>query len=1215
MDLRSSNQTALLRMSVLIGYLLFVIPRVQAGSQDLKQVKVTMESKRYQLSDLLEQITTNTGYVFMYEETLKSHFQEQIEVKNVSNLQELINAIADQASLSFRVMNQNIIIREKPMATLDVDQQGSRISGTIRDEAGEPLVGATVVEKGTTNGVITDLEGQFLLMLTSANPVLIITFIGYEPKEVSVGSQTIMEVTLQPSVQSLDDVVVTALGIEREERSLGYAVSEVKSEEMTRVAQENVLNSLSGKMPGVTVNSTGAAGSSVSVIIRGNSSLSSDNQPLYVVNGVPVNNTLNNVSQIGEDNPVDYGNAISDINPEDIESISVLKGPSAAALYGSRAANGVVLITTKTGKGLNKMTVSVTSNTLFEIPYKFIPMQTKFAVGVRPYTPDSNPYTGGVLQIDEASTYTAGPELDKGYSAIQWNSPTDENGDQVATELVSHKNNVKNFVQTGITSTNGISIANSTERLDYRMGVSNMSNRGLIPNSDYYKNTLSLSADLKVWKNLTVSTNMNFSDSWSNNRPAGNQGTNPLQWAYYVSPHIDIRDLANYWEDGQKGIQQLTENSEEYNNPYFLANEVKNSFNRDHVSGNLKLNWQISKDLSFFIRHGIDQYSERRETKIAYSYTDEPYGAYGIINIYRSEHNTDFLASYKKEVSDFNIGASVGGNFRYQESYTIKNATEDGGTGLIIPGVYSLSNIASSNLDYSSQKSEKGVYSLYGMASLGYKDWIYTDLSIRNDWSSTLPANNNSYFYPAASVSFIANEILPISKKIDMLKLRAGWARVGNDTDPYQTSISLSDNGEWGSTTMLSVSQSLLSSKLKPEIADSWEFGLEGKALTNRVNWNATYYFTNNRNQIFNVSTAPSSGYTSVNTNGGRVNTHGWEFVLGGAPVVTSHLRWDVSTNFTRSRSVLKSLANGMDVFELWSGSRGGAWAYVGDKIGAIYDRGLVTVTDKTSPYYGYPILDSDGGWQAVNQSEAKNKIGNFNPNFIMGFQTSLTYKSITLNMTFDWRNGGSFVSQTYRYLESDMRTQRWQDQLVNPNGKSGSDLRNWLVSHEDKLIKNHTTVVGGPAADMGGFSYTASGVTLNDGVFNPGVMAQYDGNGDITGYTENLGGSDTKYVQYSDDYPWDFFKTALFPADYLKLREISIAYQLPHAWISKWGMQNMSFSIYSRNIILWTKAKIGIDPERAFQPSSGGGFYQGIERYNVTPWTFPVGFKLNATF
>jgi hypothetical protein len=343
---------------------------------------------------------------------------------------------------------------------------------------------------------------------------------------------------------------------------------------------------------------------------------------------------------------------------------------------------------------------------------------------------------------------------------------------------------------------------------------------------------------------------------------------------------------------------------------------------------------------------------------------------------------------------------------------------------------------------------------------------------------------------------------------------------------------------------------------------------------------------------------------------------------LGGTPIEKNGWRLDLTANFYKNSTTIKSLSDGLNFYTLWTDAKGGAWTYVGEKIGDIYDAELVTVKDKNSPYYGYPILDEDGSWQSISASNTRNKIGNFNPNFILGLQTSLSYKRFSLNMTFDWRQGGDFVSQTYRYFESDLKSQRFLDNLINPNGLTGDALRNYLVQNQDQMIKvngNKFNVVGGPTAEYGGYPFEYGGNTYPYGVFNPGVIAQYDEKGNITGYTENLGGTGTKIIPYGDNYPWSFTRAAMFDASFIKLREVSLAYDIPSAFVKKIGMQSANISVYSRNIILWTAAKIGVDPEMAYQPQAtaqaGTQFKQGIERYNVTPWVIPVGFKLGLNF
>jgi TonB-linked SusC/RagA family outer membrane protein len=1103
------------------------------------------------------------------------------------------------------------------------------ITGKITsDQDGSGIPGASISLKETTKGTFTDENGLFSLELSEKGGTLIISSIGYETQEIILGNATKLDIILVSSSAVLNEVVFTALGIKREEKSLGYAVSKVDGKEVNRLPQENILNSLAGKMAGVTISSTGGTGSSVSMVIRGATSLSSDNQPLFVVDGVPIANTLNNISQVGNDNRVDFGNSISGLNPDDIENVSVLKGPSAAALYGSRAGNGVVLITTKSGAKSRKMSINIHSNTVFDQPFKYLKWQTKFGPGqfsAIPVSVSNNPLSnafGRLIQEEIGATY--GAELDKGYQEVQWNSPLDANGKRMPMPLVSHKNNVANFVQTGITTTNGISMANSSDTYSYRLSYSNMQNRGIIPNSDLFRNTLNLNTSLKLNRKLTLSNNLDVSRTSSNNRPAGNRGANPLEWAYNVSPHINILDLKDYWMPGQTGLQQRTPFNGVYNNPYFLANEVNNSFNRDRLFGNLKLDYQISPSFSLMGRYALDRFTEQRELKIANSYTNDPRGAYGNINIENMESNADFLATYKKDLNQFYFSVSAGGNYRYQRGANITNASR-GGTGLIVPGSFNVQNIAPANLDYSSSWFQRAIYSAYGLANIGFKDMIYLDLTARNDWSSTLPAANRSYFYPSASLSILLNEMLRMPNQVSLFKIRGGAAQVGNDANPYQLLGTLGNAGTWDGIPRLSTPGTLLIPDLKPEIVTSYEVGTDISLFNNLLRFTATYYEVDNRNQILSTKLPPSSGYSLKNINAGLLVSKGVELTMGMTPIKSKDWNWDLNFNWTRNRTRIMELSDGLPYYTLWTDAKGGAWTYVGDEIGDIYDAQVVTVKDPSSPYFGYPLLDKTGKWQSIDAINTKNKIGNFNPNFVMGMQTSISYKSISLTLSFDWRNGGQFVSQTYRFGEENGRSQLFYDKLINPNGLSGDALKSYLVANQETLIKingNYFPLVGGPTPEYGPFGFKYGPYTFPyGGVFIPGVIARgFDAAGNPTGYIENLGGPGTTTLPFAGSTAWSFTRAFLYDADYLKLREVSLSVELPQNLLRKLRIQSANISVNSRNIILWTKAKINIDPELAFQPEAGvqgGGsqFKQGIERYNVTPWVIPIGCKLSVTF
>lgn len=1109
-----------------------------------------------------------------------------------------------------------IVSAELPSGPEPLSQQ--LVTGQVTSASdGQGLPGLSILIKGTTIGTVTNQEGRYSIE-AGPDAVLVFSFVGFETQEVPVQGRTVIDIVMQESAQALDEVVVTALGIQREERSLGFSVGQVDGEELTRVAQENVLNSMAGKVAGVTINSTGGPGSSVSMIIRGATSLNSDNQPLFVVDGVPMANGFHNVGGFGKDNRVDYGNAISDLDPESIESVSVLKGPSAAALYGVRAGHGVVLITTKKAKGTG-MKVSVTSNTVFDIPVRFLNTQKDFSTGFFSFRPED--VGGGVLPPISAGDATgSGPETDKGYWAVQWDSPLDANGVPVPKEVVSYPDNVRNFIDNSFTTTNGVSISNASPVLNYRLGVTNMIHNGLVPNSDLKKNNLSLSASAKARENLTISTDINFVNSYADNRPAGNRGTNPLQWAYNHPLNIDIRKMQDY------GLgNDIKRVSGSHENPYFLAYDVNNSFNRYQLFGNITLNWDINSHFSVMGRMSMNRLDEVQETKIAPGYTEEPNnGAYGIENVNSLERNMDVLATYKTAFDDFSFSVSAGGNILYARAAGISNASKSG-SGLVVPNLFTIQNITSGALDYRNSRSEKSINSVYGMANLGWRDLVYLDLTARNDWSSTLPPENSSYFYPSASLSVIVNEIFNMGNQVDMLKVRGGWAQVGNDTDPYRLVATYDNAGQWGDAILLSKNSGLLAPNLKPEEATSFEVGTEVRLFRDRLRFEGTYYKIDNRNQILRVPLASSTGFNSVQINAGLLQNEGVEFMLGITPIKTTDWGLDLNFNFTKSDTRILELADGIEFIQFWDQARVRNIGYVKNdamghdgRIGNLYSRKVQRVTDQNSPYYGYPILGSGLDAEWVGEEEYS-LVGNYNPDFILGLQSSLSYKNFSLNMTFDWRSGGQYVSQSMRYLSESVHTQTWLDGLVHPGELGGAPsqaLRDWVVANADKLLLgDDLRPVGGPTPEYGGFPESFSGVTVYDGTFAPGVMGHYEEDGTFVLEQENLGNAGTIFLPYVVSYPWDIGQANMFDADYIKLREVSLSYRVPSSFVRKLNMENISLSVYSRNIMLWTKdSDLGIDPERAYQPE-GGRFLQGVERYNAYPWVIPVGFKLGFTF
>ncbi|MEJ1242085.1 SusC/RagA family TonB-linked outer membrane protein [Chryseolinea sp. T2] len=1105
------------------------------------------------------------------------------------------------------------------------------VTGTVIDADNLAVPGVNIVKKGTTTGTTSDSEGKFSIS-AGENDVLIFSFIGSETQEITVGTRTTIDVSMVADATQLGEVVVTALGIERDEKSLGYAVSKVKGAEFTKVARENFLTSMQGKVAGVTINETGGAGSTVSVIIRGAKSLSNDNQPLYVVDGVPLFNSANNVSGFGSgNNTVDYGNAISDIDPESIESVSVLKGASATALYGSRASNGVILITTKKAKAGSGLKVSLSTNNSFDLPQRYLGVQHKYG-GYIITTPEQN---GSTVFPALISPFGVGAELNKGYWAAQWNSPLDANGQPIPTELKSYPNNVKNFLNDyAVTSTNSAQVSSGGKYLNLRLGLTNMTNKGLIPNSDINRNNLSLSASAKATEKFTVSTDINYANSWSKNRPSGDRGTNPLQWAYYTPVYVNIMDLKDYDIGQGNTIKNVVPGDSD--NPWMLANDVNNGFNRNQLYGNVMATYEFTPKISLMGRMMIDKVDEVRESKIGLGYSQEPHnGAYGISNSNSFERNTDALLSYRDTFGDFSVNVSVGGNVRYSKSSNVSNSSKPG-SGLIIPNLYTLSNIANTSLNYSSASYEKGVNSVYGTANLAWKESIYLDLTGRNDWSSTLPASSRSFFYPSASLSVLINEFVNINH-VDLLKVRAGVARTGYDTNPYNLLQVYTNAGQWGEALMLAKQSGLLNPNLLPEQITSQEYGVEARLFNNRIRFDGTVYNMDDKNQIFQVPIAQSSGFGSVNINAGLLQSRGVEIVIGGTPIQTNNWTWDLNLNFTKNETKVLELAENIDYVQPWSQANVANRGYVkgatlpdgtiADGLtGNLYTRKTLRVTDKESPYYNYPIIPGNpltGSFDddpELTNSNIYSKVGNYNPKFIMGLQTTLTWKNFSLSATFDWRHGGQFVSQTSRYLNDDMLTEWWASKVVTPGvsgGEASQELRDWVVANANTLIyPERVYPIGGPTPETGGFpeSDVMAFPGNKDGVFFPGVFGETDEDGHFTLYQENLGNPGTIFEPWGSSNPWAVGTYAVYDADYIKLREISLSYNIPTALTKKLKMENAYIGVYSRNIMLWTASGFGVDPERAFQPS-GNGLYQGVERYNVSPWMVPVGFKLGVTF
>lgn len=1039
----------------------------------------------------------------------------------------------------------------KPVAP---KQQEVIAKGVVTDAGGEGIPGVSVLEKGTNNGTATDVNGRFSLKVAGTGSVLVFSSLGFQGKEVTAGRGT-LNVQLVQDARNLNSVVVTALGIKRQEKALGYSIATLSGDQVATVKEVNIANALSGKVAGVNVRSASSdPGATSLVTIRGQSNFGGYNQPLYVVDGIPVAGAVRNPKQPVGQVVVDYGSTVSDINPDDVASVTVLKGASASALYGSRALNGVILITTKSGSGAKKgLGVSVNSSVMIDQPWLYPKFQNEFGAGDRAGTEET------------ISGATWGPRLDIGTKHVQWDSPLDANGDPIPTDWVSYPDRHKDFFQTGYTLTNNIAITGNNESGSFRLSYTNLANEGIIPNTDLKRNTLNLAAGYNLSSKVRVSTNIGYTNNASGNRPTFNRGS-VGNIVYTTTPNVDIKKLRNYWLPGKEGLEQYSHIPGDVDNPYFVAYEFINAYNRDRLTGNVELNIDITKDLSLMGRTGMDMFSENRESKRPFGSLRNPTGAYAVETETFREQNTDFLLTYKKDISpDWNISVSAGANRMDQTG----NSTAQVSESLVIPGLYNIANAKAGTVRNNSWRFRKRINSLMGMGHVAYKNYAFLDLTARNDWSSTLPAGNNSYFYPSASFSLVLSDMLKItSGPITFAKLRANWAQVGGDTGPYDLYNTYSFGQDWGDVKRANMAYTLKNNTLKPLIATSYEFGTDLRFFGGRLGLDLTYYNSINRNQIMTIPTTMASGYSNKLINAGKIQNQGFEINLSGTPV-KGDFTWNVMAVFTRNRNKVLQLTEGVSSF-LLGGAEGVRYEVrEGSQMGDFYAQGWATVPD--GEFKGQPLLDSDGSYQQINEFT---KIGNYNPDFMLGLTNTFTYKGFTLNVLIDWRQGGEFYSYVAKNLLSDGRT---------------------------------TTTLPGRDPQTGGLAWEDdAGRPRTDGMVLHGYID--DGNGK---YMLNTKVTDPE--NYNGEYYWSFNGRSTFDATYVKLREASLSYVLNQKALGNWPISNVSFALIARNLFSWTAAEQGYDPETAMTISNGS-FSPGVASWSL-PYTRSFGFKVGFNF
>lgn len=1072
-----------------------------------------------------------------------------------------------------------------------------RIVGVVTDsETNELLPGATVIIQNAGRGTATDNDGRFSLDAQKGE-TLVISMIGYAVKMMEVGSTAPLNISLTPD-NKLQEVIVTALGISREKKSLGYSAQEITGEDLTQARETNIINSLSGKIAGVTVvGNPSGIGSSSRITIRGERSLNINrNQPLFVVDGVPISNEMRGSSG-SSFQEADYGNGAGFVNPDDVASITVLKGASAAALYGSRANNGVIVITTKTGQNTKGIGVSVNSTVTFENALRLPEYQNQYGQGLGGLFEFKDGNGGGTADgVDESW----GPSLD-GQLINQFDSPTTNGfrggdvgnlftsigpvnldqqlaarGDIIATPWIARPDNIKDFFETGVTQTHNVGLTGSNSNGDFRLSYTWLDQVGMVPNTDLKRNTLSFAGGYNLSERLKVRTAINYLTNKSANRPNLSYGTENIMYLFncWLGRQVDVSAMRDYWMAGREGLNQFGFNNNYHDNPYFNLYENTNSQDLSRVFGNVSLTYDITDNLSLLLRAGTDASNEFRARRRAYSTQRFQRGSYREERIGFTELNTDFLLNYKKVLNqNFDLNLGLGGNaMRQVGRFSDVIAPE-----LAVPGIYTLSNsrVALQNLT-NTPFTEKRINSLYATGQLGFKNYLYLDVSARNDWSSTLPADSRSYLYYAANVSAVLTDAFKIkSDVLSFAKLRFGVAQVGNDTDPYQLATIFNAQQAVLGSPSYSESSVLVNADLKPEISTSIETGFDVRFFRNRLGIDFTYYNTQSKNQILPIPLTNTSGYSARIINAGLIQNQGMELTLNVTPVRKRDFSWDIALNFSRNRSEVKELftdpVSGQNVSNYVLASRYvTVEARVGEQMGNMYGIGYARVSSDPNDKYYDPSGQNVG--QIVYNSQGKPVptssrvlLGNYNPDWLGGIGNTFTYKGLSLGVLFDIRSGGEVYSHT---------------QTV---GREGGQLIETLEGR-------------------------ANGYDLSlpeNGVIGQGVVLNADGT-----FSQNTKKLSAREWHSTYTLGRSLIEGVIYDASFTKLREVRLGYTVPNKYLGKSRLRDLNITLVGRNLALWTKVP-HIDPETS--SNVGGTIVPGVESVALPSsrsWGVNLGFR-----
>jgi TonB-linked SusC/RagA family outer membrane protein len=995
--------------------------------------------------------------------------------------------------------------------------QNSTITGIVSSASGEPVPGVSIQIKGTNSGTVTDSKGYYKLNVTGDKSIIIVSSTGFVSQTITVSNRSKIDVSLVEDTKTLNEVIVTALGIKREEKSLGFAATTINSQALIDAKSNNWVNTLSGKVAGLNIQGVGGGpmGSS-RITLRGESSLNlENNQSLIVVDGVPISSKITGTgytSHLSADSPVDYGSTVSDLNPDDIENVTVLKGPGATALYGSRAAGGALVITTKTGARKDRG-IGVTFNSNFNIEQinRYPDYQFEYGEG---RTDVYYSYLNSADGINTSTTAAAGrawgPKFN-GQSYFQYNPNAPDGKPTERTPWVPYDNYISGYFQTGKTFSNSISLEGGTDKGSARFSFTHLKNEWIVPNTGFERINAALSVNQQLSSKLKIAGKANYTNKRSNNLPAAGYNNQSLMYFVIIgpAPNVNPEWYKPYWQPGLEGVQQRNPFNPGPDNPFLDMYEMLNKMNKHGFIGNVSANYQISDKLDLMVRTGLDMSFEYRSQQRPFSMTKYPRGMFREQNVFSYESNTDFLLNYSDKIKDnITVKASVGGNAMNQ-TYDFAGLYAD---QLAQPGIYQISN----SLDQAVAdplKTRKSINSIYGSTQFAFDEKIFLDLTGRNDWSSTLPFANNSFFYPSISSSFLLHELFKMPQSFSFAKVRSSFAQVGNDTRPYQTTRYY--DRIYGNN--FTNPSTLFNANLKPEITTSYEFGLDLRMFKNRIGLDFAFYNNNSRNQILAVPLDPTSGFSNALINAGLINSKGVEVKLNGKIVNNANFKWNSTAIWSTNRSYVRELAEGITNQTIYSHSGNVTIeARVDGLMGDMYGRGFQRSPDGQ-------IIYGTNGLPAQLDPTVK-KWGNAFADWKGSWSNEFTYRGLKLSVLLDGQMGGSMYSQTNHKNNTLGKTK------VTLPGRDGGLIGEGVVQQTDGAFKPNTVKVA--------------------------ASAYYD-----------------NYYQISNA------EVNIFDASFLKIREVRFEFNLPQSLLSKLGIRQTSVAVFGRDLFNFTKFP-GFDPE-----------------------------------